>query len=216
MSGRIVLIEGLDLAGKSTLVKWVVGELTSRGVPVRSSRNSLCPDNPLAALADRLRRDPTASVIETGALFLAAHLWDVRHFQSPPPGTVHVQDSCWLRTLAWHTHRGTPAIPALLQEAAEAFPRFHAAVFLTASVTARQRRLWEREREEAGANDADDHAVFRVPEEFLHREALLAELARTLTGAHTLDTTDLTPEEVLRRGLTLLGLGPSRPKPPPG
>jgi thymidylate kinase len=53
MAGRIVLIEGLDLAGKSTLVRNLQAELTRRGIPVRVSRNALCPDNPIAALADQ-------------------------------------------------------------------------------------------------------------------------------------------------------------------
>src|SRR5439155_18295365 len=102
-AGRVVLIEGLDLAGKSTLVRNLQAELTRRGIPVRVIRNALCPDNPIAALADQVRRDPEAGPIETGALFLAAHLWDARHFTPPPDRTVHIQDSCWLRTLAYHT-----------------------------------------------------------------------------------------------------------------
>jgi thymidylate kinase len=103
MAGRVVLVEGLDLAGKSTLVRNLQAELTRRVIPVRVSRNALCPDNPVAALADQVRRDPHAGLIETGALFLAAHLWDDRHFTPPPDGMVHLQDSCWLRTLAYHS-----------------------------------------------------------------------------------------------------------------
>src|SRR5439155_22259143 len=80
MAGRVILIEGLDLAGKTTLVRNLQAELTRRGIPVRVSRNALCPDNPIAALADQVRRDPHAGLVETGALFLAAHLWDARHF----------------------------------------------------------------------------------------------------------------------------------------
>src|SRR5437763_13959490 len=111
MAGRVVLIEGLDLAGKSTLVRNLQAELTRQGIPVRVSRNALCPDNPIAALADQVRRDPGAGLVETGALFLAAHLWDARPFNLPPDGAVHIQDSCWLRTLAYPTWRHTPAIP---------------------------------------------------------------------------------------------------------
>src|SRR5438270_13332793 len=129
MAGKVVLIEGLDLAGKSTLARNLERELTRRGVRVRVSRNALCPDNPIAALADQLRRDPSAGLVETGALFLAAHLWDARHFRPPPEGTIHLQDSCWLRTLAYHTMQGTPGIPELLRQAVPTFPRFDAALF---------------------------------------------------------------------------------------
>src|SRR5689334_11657670 len=108
MAGRVVLIEGLDLAGKSTLVRNLQAKLKHRGISVRVSRNTLCPENPIAALADQLRLDPQAGLLETGALFLAAHLWDSRHFTPPLDGVVHIQDSCWLRTLAFHRARGTP------------------------------------------------------------------------------------------------------------
>ena len=66
MAGRVILIEGLDLAGKSTLVRNLQAELTRRGIPVRVSRNALCPDNPIAPVADALRRDPNAGLLETG------------------------------------------------------------------------------------------------------------------------------------------------------
>ncbi len=150
MAGRVVLIEGLDLAGKSTLVRNLQAELTQRGIPVRVSRNALCPDNPIAPVADALRRDPCASLLETGALFLASHLWDARNFEPPPEGVIHIQDSCWLRTLAYHTFHGTPGIPELLRAAAPSFPRFDAAVFLTADLAERRRRLGQRERRAPG------------------------------------------------------------------
>lgn len=164
--GRVILIEGMDLAGKSTLVRNLRVELERRGIPVRVSRNALCPDNPIARVADELRRDPAAGLLETSALFLASHLWDARHFAPPPPGTIHLQDSCWLRTLAYHTVRGTPGIPQLLRRAMPTFPRFDAAVFVTAALIERQRRLLKREVEQPGVNDLGDHAVVRAPELF--------------------------------------------------
>jgi thymidylate kinase len=203
MAGRVVLVEGLDLAGKSTLVKNLAGELAGRGVPVRVSRNSLCPDNPIAALADQVRRDPCAGLAETGALFLAAHLWDARHFAPPADGTVHLQDSCWLRTLAYHTFHGTPGIPGLLREAMASFPRFDAAVFLTASIEERQRRLAQRERDQPGSNDEGDHAVVRRPEQFKAVEAELLRLAKETPLACVIDTTDLAVERLLEIGRDL-------------
>ncbi len=189
MAGGVILVEGLDLAGKSTLVKNLKEELARRGVPVRASRNSLCPDNPIAALADQVRRDPHASLAETGALFLAAHLWDARHFTPPPDRTVHLQDSCWLRTLAYHTFHGTPGVPGLLREAMASFPRFDAAVFLTASVEERQRRLAQREREQPGVNDANDHRVLTDPAGYLLLERTLKGLTAQCVTAKVIETT---------------------------
>jgi dTMP kinase len=209
MAGRVVLIEGLDLAGKSTLVRNLQAELTRRGIPVRVSRNSLCPANPIAALADQVRRDPHAGLIETGALFLAAHLWDARHFTPPPAGTVHLQDSCWLRTLAYHTWKDTPAIPEQLARPARYFPRFHAALVLTAEIGERQRRLGQREAEIPGANDHEDRAVMREPERFLRLEADLLRLAAVMVKAEVMDTTRLTPNDVLEHALRVLKCDPA-------
>jgi thymidylate kinase len=196
MTGRVVLIEGLDLAGKSTLVRNLQAELTGRGITVRVSRNALCPDNPIAALADKVRRDPHAGLVETGALFLAAHLWDARHFTPPPDGMVHIQDSCWLRTLAYHFWKDTPAIPEQLARAARYFPRFDAAVFLTAGVEERQQRLAQRERECPGTNDTNDHLVQSNPEGYLRLEQLLWQLTHLYAKAPRIETTGI-PCQVL-------------------
>jgi thymidylate kinase len=204
MAGRVVLIEGLDLAGKSTLVRNLQAELTRRGIPVRVSRNALCPDNLIAALADQVRRDPQAGLIETSALFLAVHLWDARHFTPPPDGMVHLQDSCWLRTLAYHSWKDTPAIPGQLARAARYFPRFDAAVFLTAGIEERQRRLAQRERDQPGSNDANDHLAQSDPEEYLRLERLLWQLTHLYTNAVRIETDEESPYKLVELSLQLL------------
>lgn len=206
MSGRVVLIEGLDLAGKTTLARALERSLSQAGVAARTSRNALCPDNPVAQAADRLRRDPEAGWLETGCLFLSAHLWDARHFRPPPAGAVHVQDSCWLRTLAMHRLRGTPPVAGLLEEAARTFPRFDAAVFLTAGLATRRHRLEARLRDAPDDVDHLDHAVARDPDGFVALDKLLQRLAVDLVGAHVLDTTELTAGEVELAAAQLLGL----------
>jgi hypothetical protein len=197
MHGPIILIEGLDLAGKSTLFHRLLSELRRKRMPTRSSRNALCPENPIAHLADGLRRDPAASMVETGSLFLASHCWDARHFRMPPPGTIHLQDSSWLRTLSFHTHHGTPAIPSLLRAASASFPKFDAAIFLTASITRRRQRLVQREAQHPGANDWQDHLVARAPSEFRALEDCLRSLSVELAGAVVLDTSEFPPDVVL-------------------
>jgi thymidylate kinase len=197
MAGQSVLIEGLDLAGKSTLVHNLHAELKRRGISVRVSRNALCPDNPIAVLADQLRRDPQAGLVETGALFLAAHLWDARHFASPPDGMIHIQDSCWLRTIAYHTWKDTAAIPEQLARAARYFPRFDAAIFLTAGTDERRRRLAQREREKPGSNDANDHLVRLDPQGYLRLEQMLWQLTHLYTKATRIDTTGITGERLI-------------------
>jgi thymidylate kinase len=202
--GRVVLIEGMDLAGKSTLVRNLQAELTGRGISVRVSRNALCPENPIAAVADELRRDPAAGLLETGASFLASHLWDARHFVAPAPGTIHIQDSCWLRTLSYHIVRGTPQIPELLRRAMPTFPRFDAAIFLTAGIAERRRRLQQREHERPGSNDHGDHAVVRDPELFREFDISLWRRARWLVGAVRVDVTELSEQSLVLRAMQII------------
>jgi thymidylate kinase len=204
MAGTVVLIEGLDLAGKSTLVANLARELASRGIPVRVSRNALCPENPIAALADELRRAPEAGLLETGALFLAAHAWDARHWTPPPNGTIHIQDSCWLRTLAYHTFHATPGIPALLQGTMSSFPRFDAAVFLTAGIDERRRRLAQREREQPRNNDANDRMVLTNPTQQLALEKLLRDLAGRSARAVNIDTSGLPAADLMMRVIQIV------------
>jgi thymidylate kinase len=206
MGGKVVLIEGLDLAGKSTLVRNLQNELIRRGIPVRVSRNAMCPNNPIAPVADALRRDPKAGLVETGAMFVASHLWDARNFRRPPSGVIHLQDSCWLRTLAYHTHRRTPRIRELIVEALPSFPCFDAALFLTASLAERSKRLSRREREQPGSNDANDRLVLADPKSFTSLEGTLKQLTVEFTNTSVVNTTWGSKADLLQSALELAGL----------
>jgi len=116
--GRLILIEGLDLAGKSTAVQGLRERLPG---PIRYSRNSLCPDNPIATVADQLRSDPDHTALEGSCLYVAAHEWDLRHFTPPEEGT-HLQDSCWLRGLAYDRALGALEMTARWRQSFERWP----------------------------------------------------------------------------------------------
>jgi hypothetical protein len=130
-------------------------------------------------------------------LFLAADLWDARHFIAPPDGMVHIQDSCWLRTLAYHTWKDTSAIPEQLARAGRFFPRFDAAIFLTAGIEERRRRLAQRERDQPGSNDSNDHLVHSDPQGYLRQEQLLWQLAYLYTKATRIETTRIPSERLV-------------------
>jgi len=210
MPGISILIEGVDLAGKSTLAKSLPGKLNELGFAVRQSRNSLCPDNPIAPIADIIRKEPHAGNVETGTLFLASHLWDARNFSPIPNGTVHLQDSCWVRTLAHHALQGTPDIPAMLRREALAFPRFDIAIFLTADLTVRQKRLHQREVDDPGSNDNGDRLVITNPQKFKKLDEQLNQLCKEFFTATCIDTSALDKDgvlnEVLGQVLPMLGV----------
>ncbi len=198
MGGLTLLVEGLDLAGKSTLVPQLRRRFEQQGLEVRFSRNCLCPDNPVAREADRLRHDPKRDPGQAAMLFVAAHLWDAAHFLPPGPGQLHLQDSSWLRTLAWEEWHGRPELAALLRQAAVLFPRFDAMIYLTASLPVRQRRYYQRRR-----NDGGDRLVLEAPRESARLERCLRHEAERY-GALTLDNSALSPCQTLEAAWQLL------------
>lgn len=191
MSVRI-LLEGMDFSGKTTLAQGLVRRFQEQGTSAWSSQNSLCPDNPICRIAERIAEESRRHPYEASALFMAAHLWDMRHYQTDRPG-VHVQDSCWLRSKAFDRRQGVPLpwdhVPGV---------EFSAVLYLSASLKVRQWRC--RKRSPHGA----DHWVFTKSDQFLAMEHhLRAEFAQH-PGFLEIDTSQLTSEQVLEAAWGLL------------
>ena len=204
--GSMILVEGLDLAGKSTLVRELGALLQEMGVPHRVGHNSLCPDNPVAQFADWMRQDERRSSLEGSCLFVASHLWDMRNFRAPVQ-TVHLQDSCWLRSVAYDLEseaRSSPRAGQLWESCPTV--QFDRALFLTASLPVRRLRLQKRKRE-GGAADAQDHWVETNPERFSALESRLLQVVSSHARTEILDSSELSPREVLRESLKKLDLG---------
>ncbi len=103
--GRFVLVDGVDLAGKTTLVNALVEELSTRGVPAVRHRGMLAAHHPLEKALRQLSsaRQPdswwTTAAYLWGGFALDALLvrWDEPH----PPGAVIIQDGYVDRTAAF-------------------------------------------------------------------------------------------------------------------
>ncbi len=195
---RMILIEGLDLAGKSTLTASLEQYYRELGVPTRLCNGQFCADNPTAAVARELVRwDEGFSGVEAGSIFLSSMLWDQRHYE--PFDGVHIQDSSWLRTLAFEQLYGSPLLAKMMEEQGRKFPRFGGAVMLTASIPERKRRLAQR-----GQNDLHDLMAFQKPEKFLAIETRLAELVQKWENGSLISTDGRSPDEVLERVLSVV------------
>ena len=190
----MILVEGLDLAGKSTLIEGLRAHYTQAGQKVRVLNGQFCLDNPAARVArEMVRWDEGFSGVEAGALFLSTMLWDARHFVAPSAEEVHLQDSCWLRTLAFEQLYGSAPLARMMEEQGRRFPRFDQAIFLTASLEERERRLRSRVQ-----NDLHDLMAFRKPEKFLAIEQRLGELVLEWEAGVVIRTDGLTPLQVLQ------------------
>ncbi len=197
----MILVEGLDLAGKSTLVRNLTEHYHRQGLQVRVANGQLCPQNPVAQVArEMVRWDEGFGGLEAGAIFLSSHLWDLRHFEVAPSGTLHLQDSCWLRSLAFEKVKGDPQIATLMEATGPSTPSFTRAFVLTADLETRRRRFQRR----AGQNDLHDQLAFRRPELFFRIENQLIECARKWAGAQVIDTSRLSCDQVLATVLSQL------------
>lgn len=195
----MLLIEGMDLAGKTTVANALVRELRMRGREVMHRRNFLTSDNPVGELADR-QRYAGAEIPAVGALYVGAHVVDLVAFGRPPPGVLHVQESCWLRGVALHATIDRGPLPVVWAGLETLAPRFDEAVFITASLDDRRRRLVTRP-------DPDDldHLVVRDPDLFtaIERE-LRRRVAARADVLHDLDTTRTAPDATLEALLRIL------------
>lgn len=196
--GSMILVEGLDLAGKSTLIDRLKQHFLSRGWQVTVSHGDLCPDNPIAKVTRQMMRWDAGFTPQEGApLFLASHLWDSRHFQPPVgPRSIHIQDSCALRTLAFERVVGDPHFANLLDNVCSALPFFDAALVLTASLETRKARYEKRE-----VNDLHDQFMFKDPMRFSYVDSELMHLAVDRLGAKLLVTDEQTEERVFANAL---------------
>ncbi|MCA9240408.1 MAG: hypothetical protein KDA37_09420 [Planctomycetales bacterium] len=180
-------IEGMDLAGKSTATAHLVVS-TRHGL----QRNSLVPNNPIYAEADRLRRNGAAPDV-LGPMYVRALDWDLNHMTS---GRPRVQDSTiLLRSLAFYEVLGHDQIVDQLHAMIPRHPRFGCTIVLTASIEARLVRLAERQRLAPDEVAPDDLMVITQPELFLDMERALVASSLQHFQAIELDTSRMTKAE---------------------
>lgn len=192
--GRLILIEGLDLAGKSTLVRGLERRFAETGWQVRMCHGDLCEENPVARVTRQMMRwDPGFKPAEGAPLFLASHLWDLRNYQPPTkPNEVHLQDSCALRSLAFERILGQEFYAQRIEEVVDQLPRFDAAYVLTASLKNRIERFRKREQ-----NDLHDSFMLSDPVRFSRVDSELLRLGVTKCAAKLVCTDDFDPEQLL-------------------
>ncbi|MFI5987315.1 hypothetical protein ACIBEA_41400 [Streptomyces sp. NPDC051555] len=205
-----VLVDGLDLSGKTTLVTALATELEGRGHPVVEHRGLLATHHPARRLLKRLPlvRQPDSALV-TGAYLLAGYALDgvlVRSAAPEPPGTILVQDGYVDRTVAFGMAGGPYLSAVLALRWPQVFAPFDVAVHLHAPADERRLRLAGRARP-----DAVDIRGVQDPE---FAETFTAMLTRGMGRRHkrllVFDTSRHTPQEMATTiADTLLGARPT-------
>jgi len=208
-----ILVDGLDLSGKTTLVSTLIDTLSHYGVAAVRHRGMLAEHHPLERTLKRL---PLAyqsrSSLITGAYLVGGYALDAVLVHVDPPrtgGAVLVQEGYADRTMAVGL-AGGPYLPAVLAMwASRWFATFDVAVFLHASPAVRSARLDARERMDSG----DRRSV--VDGAFADRfdAVLLTYLGRRHPCLLVFDTGLCTPQEMAEEILCAAGL--IRPPAPP-
>lgn len=202
---RMVLVEGLDLAGKTTLCNGLAERLKNLGFCINLSKNNLLGRNLVGKRAKDYALGAHTTNLETGALFLASHFYDTTLFKLPDEGCVHIQDSCWLRTVSYHLMRETVIIPELADALFEAHPKFGTVIYLTTSLDVRRFRIQQREAARPGSNTPGDYMSFTDPDFVTrHDKKLLETTRRFYPEVDIIDTSVMDAEAMIEAGWRIL------------
>ncbi len=177
-------IEGLDLAGKTTICR----RLQEQCGGMQVFHNALTVENCLYEKADRLRKEGSVPDEVLGWLYYGALLQDLGTF-TPRPGTTLQDSTVLLRSLAYHRATGREELAKHFASLLANHPRFDCSFVVTADRDVRLRRL--EGRISRGNQAADDYLVRDQPELFNRMEQILIETAQEHFDAVLLDTGEL-------------------------
>jgi thymidylate kinase len=182
-----IYLEGLDLAGKSTVCR----RLRDRCGNFEIRNNSLLRSNPLHQAADRLRKANSIDDLSLGYLYYGAMLYDLDQIRNEPaPDANALQDSTiLLRSLAFHTVSGNTDLAEQFQSKLAEHPKFDRSFFLTCAPDVRKQRL--AGRASRGNTNPEDFLISSNPDLFFAMEGELRRLAEEYFDATVVDTGEL-------------------------
>jgi len=201
-----ILISGVDLVGKTTLLQNLNRVLSDQGYSVISNSHELVK-TPFSERAHELmhkdpkcheKEDESAKMsLDINGLLAIGFLIDGSSV-CPAANQVVIQDSYYHRVIAFNEVNKLPYIAQVLRYASQkgALIRFDINIFLTASIEERRRRFHTKEKV-----DCLDEDVFSRPDHVLRFESILEELVSTEPRYVRIDSTALTPEQVTTMAL---------------
>jgi thymidylate kinase len=191
-----ILVDGLDMSGKTTLTRAIIAALAAQGIPAQRHRGMLAEHHPLEQWLHRrfpLVRQPGSSLVTTA--WLAGFALDGLLARADPPqpaSTVMVQDGYADRTVAFGLAGGPYLAACLALRWPQLFASFDLTVYLHASAEARAARL--AVRPDPDANDV------RTVRDIAFAETFTAMLVHGMCRRHqrllVFDTSRHSPEEM--------------------
>ncbi|SDS49262.1 dTMP kinase [Streptomyces sp. TLI_053] len=201
-----ILVDGLDMSGKTTLVAALIKTLEAREVPAVRHRGMLAEHHPVEPLLKRLPlvRQAESSAI-TAAFLVGGYALDGLLARLDPPlpaGAVIIQDGYADRTIAFGLAGGPYLAAVLSLWARRVFATFDVAVYLHAGPQVRRERMQMRADVDAADRRSveDERFAARFNASLLH---LVSRRHRTLL---VFDTAEHTPEEIADQVLAATGM----------
>ena len=186
MQNQTIHLEGLDLAGKSTISSLLASRLNAV-----HRRNSLIEGNHLHQKAEIMRKNKTIDNESLSWVYYACMLIDIEKFKSPEKPCI--QDSTIiLRSLAYNKAKGKNELAAAFEEKLSVHPRFTLSIILSASDEVRLKRL--EGRISRGNDNPEDFIIRDKPELFHAMNDCLCEYAMKYFNAVIIDTSKLEQE----------------------
>lgn len=187
-----ILLEGMDLSGKST----VLSEL-KKLFNWNSNHLSLSENKLMYSIVNRISKSGNYSKAEIGYLYVAVLNMEIGNFTWPSSPTF--QDSCvLLRALAHHTAYQNKDIVFMLEKIAETHPKFSESYLFTASIKERIRRLNKRQSQDPTKNDNTDRLILNNPELFVEMEKAIIMYSKKYFNANVIDSDEITTDEIVQ------------------
>jgi thymidylate kinase len=188
MSFQHILLEGIDLSGKSSAIQFLNSHFPSFSV----NHQKLCRINYLQTKIKELQKEGLLTPNTIGHLYAESIRFDIENFASVDFGDGVLQDSLnLLRSLAYHSSFGNLSVVKHLESLAEIHPKMTKAFVFTASLEVRQARLMKRFSESPASVTANDLLIINNPSVFQQMDSAIIQYAIRYFNAEVVDTTNL-------------------------
>lgn len=193
-------LEGMDLAGKSTVAAMIARR---SGMYWEIRNKSLSQDNVIQQFEKRIRKQNIYDDEIYGYLHYVSLLADIKYFERR--GNL-IQDSMLLlRSMIYHKEQKNDALVRLFESLVPKHPVPDLSVYLTTSLDVRKGRFRKRQACHPESLTKNDFLIMDDPERFAARDKGLMALAQTYFHAIVLDTSAMTAEETADAILSMCG-----------
>lgn len=191
-------IEGMDLAGKSTIAN-IISRQSGMGWKIYN--NSLSQNNPVQQFIKQIKNRKIYDDEIYGYLHYVTMLADIKYFELKE--NVIQASMLLLRSIIYNKEKKYNDLVRLFEEMVPKHPIPNTSVYLTANIDSRKKRLRKRIESNSQQVTKNDVLILDNPVQFEKRDIGLMELSQTYFNSIVLDTSNISEEETADYIMTL-------------